>query len=154
MSRTYTTLGLISWFLLIGMAIPTGLYAAQYFEYRYFPVMAWFSVNETVRTPSRVYITGMMRKLRDNCETIGLSAQGPNGSVLTLKTLDSGTPDKMISRRVGEQMWGPWEISSVAGDVPSDISLYVQHRCHFLWKQTTNLTSLPKNQAQYLVRNK
>lgn len=109
---------------------------------RNFPVVEPFVIstqecNESVC----VQITGWLEKRRD-CRLVELYArvQAPDHTIpriVEVRFLDRPQQQK-ISRPVGQQFWGPWQIAATTGDM---IELRATHQCHPFWETKSTLAA-------------
>ena len=143
-TKSTNTLVYLCWVMAICMAIPTSVMAVRWAELEYLPVMRWFSITKAEHDATGVTISGEMYKARD-CSTIGMTAYGANAELLNI-TFPNDAPGQAIkTRRIGLQ---PYENIRISPDT-KELTLYVRHRCHFMWDSTTNLTALPDNEEEY-----
>jgi hypothetical protein len=124
-----------------------GLVVARLTEPIFAPVLSGFTLNTVVRDGNKVTFDGSMTKVRD-CKFVSVDAtsifeggERDDSISLPIKFHD-GNSDKS-SRPTGRQYWGPWTIEIPVKPEVVAIALNVEHRCHFLWTQTTHLAVVP-----------
>lgn len=90
-----------------------------------------FEITEGVEQGIAAYVA--FEKLR-SCEFIGLTfAQYGDRIHVDFPEKDENLP---ISRPEGEWVAGPWVLHT---DTIDDLTITVEHRCHFLWNTFTTL---------------
>ena len=108
-----------------------------------YPVVSEFKVGEVMRQGNLLTLHGSLNKHRD-CQTIALNAyaQKPNQlpQLADLNIAQDGGSEKIITRALGEQKWGPWYVTAPEG--PFKLSFFVRHRCNPIYDVTTALTTV------------
>jgi hypothetical protein len=110
------------------------------------PVVTQWTPTKMHREGDTVLINGYMNKTRD-CEFIAVSA---TGTVLgqrdivnvPLRFLDRPDGYTNVTRPVGTQDWGPWQIRLVSEVPITRVDFRVTHSCHAVWNTITHLGSL------------
>lgn len=137
----------IGWVILYSLMSFITVYTSYHFaddvERLVYPVISDFKVTETIRQGNLLTLNGSLTKNRD-CQTIALNvyAQKPNQlpQLADLNIAQDGGSEKIITRALGEQKWGPWFVTVPEG--PSKLSFFVRHRCNPLYDVTTSLTDV------------
>lgn len=111
-------------------------------EARWYPVVHPFEYTQLVQQPGKFIFHGWLDKKRKECEPVEIYAMvyGPLGRprMVEIAFLERRDPyGRLITRREGEQDWGPWEIP-VFEDV-TKIEVHTEHRCHLFWKTHSEL---------------
>jgi len=107
------------------------------------PVVTQWTPTKMHRDGNEIIISGYMKKTR-NCEFIAVSA---TGTVLgqrdivnvPLRFLDRPDGYTNVSRPVGMQEWGPWQIRLVSEVPITQVGFRVTHSCHAVWNTVTHL---------------
>lgn len=102
-----------------------------------FPVMDRFDVLSIQRDEGSVKVAGTLIKARD-CELVSLRAMSEAGVSLTVDYLDRPAGSPPYARPVGASSWGPWRVHHNGARY---VTLFNEHRCHWLWTITTPLAA-------------
>lgn len=108
-----------------------------------FPVVADFTITKLVKEPSHIVISGYMRKARD-CRVLGLQAMAVDnfGREKEVPVAFLDRPHGGVSRHVGRQSWGPWQITVSVADA-HEVRLLSSHRCHWVYSTESELATVP-----------
>lgn len=120
----------------------TTLTIGPHLEARYFPVASRLQITameDTGRGTTRVWAS--FTKLRD-CEFLGLSwYRGSRaGGFERVHVALQPRPDGDLSgltRPLGWQFAGPWEVGMPANEIPDGSFARLAHRCHIFWVSMT-----------------
>ena len=105
---------------------------------RSFPVVKDFKVTSMKARGTSVVIEGTLNKVRD-CKFIEITAYTTDGRRLGLVLTDRPPHEPAVTRPLGPQLWGPWEVYPQGY---ANVDLYVHHACSIFWSQTSKLTAL------------
>lgn len=112
--------------LLLAFVCVYGTILFNKYEPTLWPVVKDFTITRAWVTSNAVYIRGTMDKER-NCEFIGASAYDMSGNIPELIQMTfMETPNGDVSRLLGIQKFGPWEIIPRTGT----LKLVVEHQCN------------------------
>lgn len=110
---------------------------ASHIERQLFPVVSRFDVLSIQRDEGSVKVAGTLIKVHE-CEVIDLRAVSEAGSVLKVDYLDRPEGSPPYARPIGASSWGPWRIHHNGARY---VTLFSEHRCHWLWTITTPLAA-------------
>lgn len=137
----HTMLALRFWPFILGMCI---ILSINKIEHWFFPVIEDFHISKIERQGGYLVMSGFMRKTRD-CQFSGVSAsiiQNGITNEIPITYLNISTPHT-ISRAVGVNGWGPWQLS--IPKTSGNIEITVSHICHSWWTTQTHLARIPAN---------
>lgn len=143
MSRQFRY-ALAIWPFVLGILIIFGLYNGEHY---FFPVIKDFQITHLERSDNKIVMSGYMRKVRE-CEYLNVIAHiDKNGKTIRLPITFLSRELTQISRPIGRQLWGPWQLTIpiLPNNSNDRIEIDAYHHCHFAWVTETNMLEIPSN---------
>ena len=121
----------LKWTLILALAWAS-LFIAKNVETRFFPVVEDVEITEVVPAQAKgeIYVYLRFKKTR-SCEFVKVIWYNRHGEVVPVRF-----KDEVGTRPPSNNEVGPWTVHM---DAIEGSTLYVQHQCHPLWSQFTQM---------------